>query len=313
MNFTSNNQHFWKPFPEALIKHENMNNIIENWDDFKDLDWLWQEINGFMNIKLNYVKDPSKYKKIKNMNSFSCFGKGNIIEKIVDTNVDIKGNQNALQYRFREQTKDITFEGWSNSLSKVVCSLKEIGFKKGDRAIIAMPFIPEGLISFLGVIKMGGVSVPLLQDFTQEEVEKIINTTRAKVLFTVDADLDASESKIVIKNKIDAILKNCPTVEVVIVVNSFREEISWKINRDAWWDDLIESQQLLEPVDTTNTGEPHMILYLQEKKTIKKKNMSDEVNLFSTFFDSIKESNLAFTQIFVLILLFLYNYKLETT
>ena len=60
----------------------------------------------------------------------------------------------------------------------------------------------------------------------------------------------------------DSAIKNISSVEIVIVVNTSGDDIGWKINRDIWWEDLIDNQQLEEPVDTINTAEPYMVIIL---------------------------------------------------
>lgn len=300
----------WKTSSDVLISDELKERLkIDNLDSFTDFDWLFEEINQLINIKLDYSKDQNESKSMQHFTSFSVFGKGNIVEKIIDINVDIKGNQNAFIYDDGENIKEINFDELSTSLSKVVCGLKEIGFKKGDRAIIAMPFIPEALYSFLGVIKMGGVSIPLVFDFSQDEIQKIINYTQAKVLFTVDSINYDEKTSTNVKNTLDEVLKKCPSIEIVIVVNlNHSEEINWTINRDAWWDDLVESQQLLEPIDTTNTGEPHMVFYFPKSKNKSKINSN---NLFESLMNSLKEKDSEFTRLFLIIGVLLHNYKIQ--
>ncbi len=268
MTFSTKNN-FWSPSKEFLDEIYNSANIKKPNSTFSELvnnlnqhDWLWSALEK--NLTYSFLEYEKKGSKI------AINGKGNIIEKIIDINLEIKPNANAIamNYDNSEITKEVTFEELNKQICKVVNGLKDIGFKKGDIALIAMPMIPEAVYAYLGIIKMGGVCVPIFEDsLTTEKIAKISREVQPKVIFTLDS-VTENESLVVLKDVVDSAVKNIPSVEIIIVVNSSGEEIGWKINRDVWWEDLIDNQQLEEPVDTINTAEPYMILVLdipQEK------------------------------------------------
>ena len=143
--------------------------------------------------------------------------------------------------------------------------------------LIAMPMIPEAVFAYLGIIKMGGVCVPVFEDsFTTDKISKIAKEVQPKVVFTLDSVLE-NDSVVILKDVVDSAIKNLSSVEIVIVINTSGEEIGWKINRDVWYEDLIDNQQLEEPVDTINTAEPYMILLIETPE--EKLKEGDDVNI----------------------------------
>ena len=261
----STKQNFWRPSKEYLEEIYEANNIKKVTSNFDDLvanipqhEWLWSALEK--NLTYSFLDYADK-----KGSKIAINGKGNIIEKIIDINLEIKPNANVLAMSYENNdglTKEVTFEELNKQICKVVNGLKDIGFKKGDVALIAMPMVPEAVFAYLGTIKMGGVCVPVFEDsLNTDRIAKISREVQPKVIFTLDSVQDG-DAIIVLKDVVDTAVKSVQSVEIIFVVNSSGEDIGWKINRDVWWEDLIDNQQLEEPVDTINTAEPYLIILL---------------------------------------------------
>lgn len=260
----STKQNIWRPsqeYLEEILNQAEVDIANVNFDELvgalNSHDWLWSALEK--NLTYTFLEYEKKGSKI------ALNGKGNIIEKIIDINLEIKPNANTIAMIYENSegtTNEITFEELNKHICKVVNGLKDIGYKKGDIALIAMPMIPEAIYAYLGIIKMGGVCVPIFEDsLNTEKISKIAKDVQPKVIITLDSVTD-NDSLVVLKDVVDSAVKNVASVEIIIVVNTSGEEIGWKINRDVWWEDLIDNQQLEEPVDTINTAEPYMIIIL---------------------------------------------------
>lgn len=260
----STKQNKWRPtqeYLEEIFQQANIEKPNLNFDDLvgalNSHEWLWSALEK--NLTYSFLEYGKKGSKI------AINGKGNIIEKIIDINLEIKPNANTIAMVYENQegnTKEITFEELNKQICKVVSGLKDIGFKKGDIALIAMPMVPEAIYAYLGIIKMGGVCVPVFEDsLNSDKISKIAKDVQPKIIFTLDS-VTENDSLVVLKDAVDSAVKNIASVEIIIVVNTSGDEIGWKINRDVWWEDLIDNQQLEEPVDTINTAEPYMVLIL---------------------------------------------------
>ncbi len=68
---------------------------------------------------------------------------------------------------------------------------KEIGIKKGDRIALIGRNNPRWCITFLGTITYGAVIVPILQEFSSNDVHHIINHSKSRILFAGDTFWDA--------------------------------------------------------------------------------------------------------------------------
>lgn len=83
---------------------------------------------------------------------------------------------------FEEQS--FTYEQLDRLANRVTNGLQGLGIERGDRVALFLPNIPEFVISYLGILKLGAVTVSLNVMFKSDEVKFILNDCTAKVLIT---------------------------------------------------------------------------------------------------------------------------------
>lgn len=72
-------------------------------------------------------------------------------------------------------------------LTKAVASwLKKNGLEKGDRVAVYMPMVPEIVPVMLGIIRAGGIFVPLFSGFGREAIRVRLEDSGAKFIFASD-------------------------------------------------------------------------------------------------------------------------------
>jgi len=99
--------------------------------------------------------------------------------------------------RFFPHKSALLFEGRSFSYkelnqlaNRVANGLGGLGIKRGDRVALFLPNIPEFIISYLGILKIGAVVVSVNVMLKSGEVKFILNNCAAKVLITTAALLE---------------------------------------------------------------------------------------------------------------------------
>lgn len=78
---------------------------------------------------------------------------------------------------------DITYAELRRRADKVSSYLLSQGLVKGDRAAVYAPSSPEWMVSYLGIVNVGLVAVPILPDFSSRESSQILEESGAKVVF----------------------------------------------------------------------------------------------------------------------------------
>ena len=123
-----------------------------------------------------------------------------------------------------------------NRFSRV---LKELGVEKGDRVTIYLPMIPELPIAMLACARIGAIHSVAFGGFSPASLKERINDSRAKLLITADQGIRGGKT-IPLKENSDIALKDCPTVEHVIVVRRTGAEVNITPDRDIWWHEAVE-------------------------------------------------------------------------
>lgn len=110
---------------------------------------------------------------------------------------------------FNGEVKKFTFNDlkiYSNVFAKL---LLDNGLKPGDRICIFMDRIPELYISFLGILKMGGIAQPLFSAFGEEALFTRLENAKTKAILTTKKHV----------RKVRRIREKLPELTKVIVVD----------------------------------------------------------------------------------------------
>jgi long-chain acyl-CoA synthetase len=83
--------------------------------------------------------------------------------------------------------KSFSYQQLDELANRVANGLRGLGIKKGDRVALFLPNIPEFVISYLGILKIGAVVVSVNVMLKSAEVSFILNDCAAKVVITTQA------------------------------------------------------------------------------------------------------------------------------
>jgi len=111
---------------------------------------------------------------------------------------------------FKGEVKKFTYEDikiYSNGFAKF---LQDIGIKPGDRICIFMDRIPELYLSFLGILKMGGITQPLFSAFGEEALFTRLEDAETRAIFTTLKHV----------RKVRRIRDKLPALKKIIVVDA---------------------------------------------------------------------------------------------
>jgi acetyl-CoA synthetase len=150
------------------------------------------------------------------------------------------GDKPALMWEgFKGECKKYTFNDlriYSNIFAQF---LQDISVKPGDRVCLFMDRIPELYISFLGVLKMGGVVQPLFSAFGEEALFTRLDDAKTKAIFTTMKHV----------RKVRKIREKLPELTKVIVVDADKKKLGE--NEIAF---SMESAEKIERFDIFKAG-----------------------------------------------------------
>src|SRR6185503_6869904 len=124
--------------------------------------------------------------------------------------------------------------------------LKAQGLKKGDRAIIYLPMVPEAAIAMLACARIGAVHSVVFGGFSAQSVADRIQDSGAKLVVTADGGFRRGAVVPLKKNVDEALTLQGPdgkllarTIERVIVLRRAQNEVTMQTGRDVWWHEAI--------------------------------------------------------------------------
>mgnify|MGYP006285961385 CR=1 FL=1 len=115
--------------------------------------------------------------------------------------------------------QEISYRELNEKASRFACGLLKIGIEKGDRVGLYMPNYPEWVVAFFGIVRMGGVVVPMNTRYRAKEVDYIMNNSEATCLVMTSEFLKSDYVAIM-----DSLRGKIPNLRKVVVLGERMSE-----------------------------------------------------------------------------------------
>ncbi len=154
----------------------------------------------------------------------------------------------------------LTFAELHAEVSRLACGLESLGLRKGDRAALYMPMVPEVVTILYACFKLGIIVVPIFSGFGPGAFATRLEDSGARVLFTADG-LERRGNVLPLKEKADQACEKAHALEKVIVLNYQGSKAPWNSARDIWWHELVRDQRTQRESARLDSEDPALILY----------------------------------------------------
>jgi len=214
---------------------------------------------------IDWVTKPSKALFADRAPLYEWFSDSevNTCHNAVDRHVlNGRGDQKAIIYDSpMTGTKySITFSELLEKVSVLAGALTNIGISKGDRVIIYMPMIPEGIISMLACARIGAIHSVVFGGFAANELAVRIDDAKPKAILAASCGLEPNrivEYKPLIDQAIE-LASHKPTTVVVFQRAECKAELV--DGRDHDWNVFQENAEKA-PCVPVKGSHPAYILY----------------------------------------------------
>ncbi len=189
-------------------------------------------------------------------------GKLNVSYNCLDRHLQTRGDQVAIIWEGDDPSvsKSYTYRQLHEEVCRFANVLKAQGLRKGDRATIYLPMIPELAIAMLACSRLGVIHSIVFAGFSPESLAGRIQDCRGNIVITADEGLRGGK-KVPLKVNTDEAVKKCPDVQRVIVVKHTGGDVPWTPGRDLDWAELMKNASTECPPEEMDSEDPLFILY----------------------------------------------------
>lgn len=182
----------------------------------------------------------------------------NLLDRHVNNGL---GNKTALIFESEDGTsKFYTYNMLLGEVNRFANALRSFGVQKGDGVAIYLPNLAESFIAVLACFRIGAVYNAIFSGFSQNALKDRLINFRPKVIVTTDAT-PRRGNVIKLKEKVDAVVDDVPSVNAVIVVNRLGTEVKMKEGRDYYWDDVVQGQSFTCEPERLEANDPGIVFY----------------------------------------------------
>ncbi|TLY45394.1 MAG: acetyl-coenzyme A synthetase, partial [Nitrospirae bacterium] len=219
------------------------------WDKVaRELDWFtpWQRVLDW------------KYPWAKWFVGASCNISYNCLDRHVKT---WRRNKVAVIWVGEQGEERIyTYRELFRQVNRCANALKALGLRKGDRASIYLPKIPEQIVAMLACARIGVIHSVVYSGFSAPALESRIRDAESRVVITADVGYDRGKS-INLKGVVDQAVANCSSVETVVVVRRETPGVPLAAPKEIDWNNWLEGEKPVCKAEPLDAEAPLYILY----------------------------------------------------
>ena len=112
------------------------------------------------------------------------------IDRLISDRCRLAGPRVALRYKVAGSWQEFTYATLLQQLEAIAAGLLQQGVKPGGHCALLAPASPWWVAAYLGVLRAGGVAIPIDKELKPAELRHILFNSQAQLVFTEEAYLD---------------------------------------------------------------------------------------------------------------------------
>ena len=135
------------------------------------------------------------------------------IDSLIRSRCDRYAERTALRQKVAGVWQDTSYRELWKGAEAIASGLHKRGFRAGDHAALLATSSPRWVASYLGILRAGGVVIPIDKELKSAELRHILSDCTARFIFTENPYLDT----------LLECVPSLPTLESIIMLNSSKQ------------------------------------------------------------------------------------------
>ncbi len=180
----------------------------------------------------------------------------------LDRHLATRGDQVAIIWEgdSPDVSEKVTYRDLHDRVCRFANVLKGLGAQKGDRICIYLPMVVEAAVAMLACARIGAVHTIVFGGFSPDSLANRIQDATAKILITADEGRRGGR-RVALKTNADEALRQCPSIEAVVVVKVTGGDVPLQAGRDHNYATLCAAASPICAPTEMHAEDPLFILY----------------------------------------------------
>jgi len=158
------------------------------------------------------------------------------------------------------EIRRLSYEEVSHQIDMLATGLRTIGIGRGHVVGLHLPNVPEAIVAFFAVAKIGAIALPLFSGFGVSALATRLNDAGASAVITADGS-HRRGTLVPMYSVVDEAAKSAPSLQRIIVLRHAHNEVSLVDERDHWLHELSLTVSGECPTEEMQADDPLMLMY----------------------------------------------------
>jgi acetyl-CoA synthetase len=225
--------------------------------------WFWDALIRFFDIRFS-----RPYREILDTTHgvewarWCVDGETNLVANCLDRHrASARADQAAILWQGEDGTeRAMSYTELDRETCRLAGALSALGVRPGEVVALYLPMVPETMVAFFAVAKIGAIVMPLFSGFGPEPLRDRLLASGACAVITTDVTWRRGNA-IPMKQMLDDAIEPITSLRNVVVLQRGDTQAPMRLGRDVYWHDIVTQAAAMTVTRPMPADAPVMVMY----------------------------------------------------